>query len=601
MQDMSTAIRIAFISVGALLASCASIVPQPREAVEGHVGTPTPVAEPSSAIPRPVTRAPAPPAPSSTPASETYTVVVNGVPVRELLFALARDAELNVDIHQDIDGEVTMNAIDQTLPQILERLVSQVDLRYTFKDQLLVVEPDLPFLRTYVIDYLSLGRETRNTVSVSTQLSGDEDSGGDSNTSSTVIESEVNHNVWERVVETITAMLDDGPRRNRSQAASVPAVQPTAMPASNDQTQLQQLVSGLSGAPAASAASTSVGAQTQQQGAQNVIPNAEAGLLTVRATERQHAQIQSYLDRVEASLGRQVLIEATVVEVNLNDTYQAGIDWGRLPITAGLAIASGSLPGVGTAASIVGQTQAFVLEYASDRTFTTNGVDVDRTQPVAPSGDLTVAAQLLQTFGDIKVLSSPKVMTLNNQTAVLKVVSNRVYFQIETNSTTTEFGIQQDTNSTPQTAPEGFVMTVTPQVDAQDSVTLNVRPTITQVLQFVDDPVNPGNRVPEFQVREFESILRAQSGQIAVLGGLMEDRIATNDDRIPLLSDLKEIGDLFTNKNNEFRKTELVVFIRPWVIRKPSVLAGDLKDFRRYLPEQLGPAKPATNPAKESL
>lgn len=601
MQDMSKATRIALISVSALLASCASTVPQPREAVKGHVGTPAPGAEPSSAIPRPVTRAPAPPAPNSAPASETYTVVVNGVPVRELLFALARDAELNVDIHQDIAGDVTMNAIEQTLPQILERLVSQVDLRYTFKDQLLVVEPDLPFLRTYVIDYLSLGRETRNTVSVSTQLSGADNSGGDNNTSSTVIESEVNHNVWERVVETIDAMLDEGPKRERSQAASAPAIQPTSTPTSGEQTPLQQLVSGLSGNPAAAAAPANTRDQGAEQGSQNVIPNAEAGLLTVRATERQHAQIQSYLDRVEASLGRQVLIEATVVEVNLNDTYQAGIDWGRLPITAGLAIASGSLPGVGTTAALVGQTQAFVLEYASDRTFTQTGVDVDRTQPVAPSGDLTVAAQLLQTFGDIKVLSSPKVMTLNNQTAVLKVVSNRVYFQIETNSTTTEFGIQQDTNSTPQTAPEGFVMTVTPQVDAQDSVTLNVRPTITQVLQFVDDPVNPGNRVPEFQVREFESILRAQSGQIAVLGGLMEDRIATNDDRIPLLSDLQEIGDLFTNKNNEFRKTELVVFIRPWVIRKPSVLAGDLKDFRRYLPEHLGPAKPATNPAKESF
>ena len=203
---------LAICALPVVLFGCAKLVPEPRE-VTGHVDQPSAAAA-SSPIPRPVTRLPSPPPPSVEPPSETYTVVVNGVPVRELLFALARDAAINVDIHPDIEGNVTLNAIDQSLPQILERLTRQVDLRYELNDNLLVISPDEPFIRTYVVDYVNTARETTNTVNVSTQVattSGGGDSGGEGdNNSTTSITGTSSHAIWETLVATVSAIVQIG-------------------------------------------------------------------------------------------------------------------------------------------------------------------------------------------------------------------------------------------------------------------------------------------------------------------------------------------------------------------------------------------------------
>ncbi|NKC16857.1 MAG: pilus (MSHA type) biogenesis protein MshL [Gammaproteobacteria bacterium] len=531
------------LTAAALTSACESIVPEPRPAVTGHVSVPAPAVARSGAIPSPVTRLPAPPRPVPAPAAEIYTVVVNGVPVRELLFALARDAAINVDIHPDLQGAVTLNAIDQSLPQILERLSRQVNLRYEFDGNLLVITRDQPFLRTYTIDYVNLARETIGSVSVSTQIA--TTSGGASvaaasgdNNSSTAIESTASHAVWERLVAAVNAMIVS------NQAA-----------------------------PGGSA----------------VLANPEAGLLSVRANAREHREIQAYLDRVAASLKRQVLIEATVVEVTLRDNFQAGINWSKVAQKAGVTLTQ----------SIIGGTVAnapfFLLQYTDATANSSHSTT-----------DLTVTARLLKEFGDVRVLSSPRIMTLNNQTAVLKVVDNRVYFTAEVSTQTDANGnVVTNIETTPQTVPVGFVMTVTPQITSTDAVTLNVRPTISRILQFVNDP-NPNltvgiNRVPEIQVREFESVLQTQSGQIAVLGGLMQDSRNKDTDGIPLLSELNELGDLFKFRNNAFTKSELVIFVRPWVIRKPSVLAGDLGSYKRNLPENLGTVAPQLSPQGKRL
>ena len=122
------------------------------------------------------------PEPSPVEPFERYTVVVNEVPVKELLFALARDAKVNVDIHPDIHGVVTINAVEQTLPQILKRISNQVDMRYEYEGDNLIISQDTPFLRTYKVDYVNLSRETTSTSTVSTQISatsgGDAESGG---------------------------------------------------------------------------------------------------------------------------------------------------------------------------------------------------------------------------------------------------------------------------------------------------------------------------------------------------------------------------------------------------------------------------------------
>ncbi|PPC80976.1 MAG: hypothetical protein CTY38_09905 [Methylotenera sp.] len=202
---------------------------------------------------------------------------------------------------------------------------------------------------------------------------------------------------------------------------------------------------------------------------------------------------------------------------------------------------------------------------------------------------MAASINLLQQFGDTKVLSSPKLMVLNNQTAVLKVVRNFVYFTIQSQiSQATVAGGQnlQATTATPQTVPIGVVMSVTPQISERSSVNLNVRPTISRLFQEKDDPTNSANKIPEIDVREMESMLQITSGETAVLGGLMQDEIEKNSDRVPGLSKLPGVGKAFTGRNDRNRKTELVVFLRPTVITNASLESDELASYKQYLPSQ---------------
>ena len=252
-----------------------------------------------------------------------------------------------------------------------------------------------------------------------------------------------------------------------------------------------------------------------------MIPNPEAGILLVRTTTRRHREVQAYLDDVLASARRQVLVEATIVEVELSDRFQAGVDWERLAGNSGIGASQSLL------ADNLAAPPFFLLSYRS--------------------GSLGLTVRLLEEFGKVQVLSSPKLVVLNNQTAVLKAMRNIVYFEVnvETASgTDTAPGIARIDTDT-RTAPEGIMLAVTPHVSHADEIVLNVRPTITRVNRFVNDPqpelaaAGVTNPVPELLVREMESVLRLNSGQTAILGGLMQDSHRGDTNRVPGLSEVE--------------------------------------------------------------
>jgi general secretion pathway protein D len=214
-------------------------------------------------------------------------------------------------------------------------------------------------------------------------------------------------------------------------------------------------------------------------------------------------------------------------------------------------------------------------------------------------GDITATIRLLEQFGNVKVLSSPKLMVLNNQTAILKVVDNVVYFTMKVEYNETDTRTRQSYTTTINTVPVGLVMNVTPQISDNDMVTLNVRPTISRILRYTPDP-NPTlaqggteNLIPEIQVREIESVLRVNNGNVAIIGGLMEDTTTQNKTGVPLLSDLPWVGDLFSYRDDQYSKTELVIFLRPVVVKDASI-QGDLKEYQPYLPSQQPPRNPPT-------
>ena len=537
-------IKTLLVAMIVFLSSCAEIEPKPFEKSEGHI-VPDETSIPDTNIPELVEQVPVLPEPKAAEQLERYTVVVNEVPVKELLFALARDAKINVDIHSGIEGNVTINAVEQTLPQILNRISRQVEMRYEYEGDNLYILTDDPFLHTYKVDYVNLSRDTTSTSTVSTQIAstsgGDAESTTTGNTSTTDVSTESIHNFWNQLVRNVSAILGQD-------------------------------------VPAASGGDIAV--------TDTVIPNPESGLLTVRATASQHEQIQAFVDQALVSAKRQVLIQTTIVEVTLNDRYRAGIDWTALS-TGAFNIASTTAAGI--PAFIAGTANSsFVIQTNQDANSSIG------TNPQNNADNITATITLLDEFGDTNILSSPQIMALNNQTALLKVVENLVYFEIDAETTSTQGVATTTVDTTAQTVPVGIVMTVTPQIDSSGVVTLVVRPTISRFIRNVPDP-NPNiatgqtNNVPQIAVREMESVLRMTDGQIGVLGGLMTDENRGNDAGLPGVKDQGFFGNLFKTTSKEFTKTELVIFIKPIIINNPSV-DDDLHEYKRYISREYHPS-----------
>jgi general secretion pathway protein D len=192
-------------------------------------------------------------------------------------------------------------------------------------------------------------------------------------------------------------------------------------------------------------------------------------------------------------------------------------------------------------------------------------------------------------------------MAMNNQTALLKVVDNVVYFEVQSSQTVAvNAGTSTSVSTTAKTVSVGVVMGVTPQINEDGRVTLTVRPTVSRVLRFVPDP-NPlleiQNLVPEVQIREMESVLQVGTGQTVVLGGLMEDDVRHSREQIPGADYLGGVGELFRFRDNRNIKRELVIFLKPTIVTNPSLQSDELKFYQRFLPQsQVPPAKPSEPP-----
>lgn len=567
MSNARTRRRALWTAVAAgLLASCAQMTPSPPPPSSGHLNQSSEAAAPAADIPDVVPQTAYLPPPTPAPAGERYTVVVSDVPVRELLFALARDAQMNVDIKGALDGKVTLNAIDQTMTQILDRVARQVDLRYELDGNTILVAPDDPFFRTYEVGYVNLARDTDTTVNIATQVATTGEGGADqaggrggaggaggqnaqgTNSSSTRVNSRATNRFWETLTGNVLSIIGE------SQAG---------------------------------------GERGDRLRSDRLIVNPEAGVLTVKATSHEHELIQGFIDRVLTNARRQVMIEATIVEISLNDEYQAGVDWQIL--------LDDDKAGFGVNQQLLGQITDGVIDNA------VSSFVFGYTDPNANGKLIEATVRLLREFGDTKVLSSPRLMVLNNQTALLKVVEELVYFTVDVTNTDSTLNAQGRTfvETEVHSVPVGLVMAVTPQISANQEVTLTVRPTISQKIGDAVDPgprlvtqLNGGdagditNLVPVIRTREMESVLKLVNGQVGVLGGLMQDELNTGNREVPGLARLPLFGDLFFDANEiATRKTELVIFLRPVVVEEPS-LERDLKEYRQYLgaaPASAGP------------
>jgi general secretion pathway protein D len=529
--------RILIITATSLvLAACA--VPRTVDLSAGHIvdeggDVAEPVAGQSVA---PAKLPPAEPVPERAPEPvETYTVVVKDVPVNDLLFSLARDAGLDLDLQADRSKTVTINAVERPLGEILTRLAEQASLRYRLRGNNLLVQDDAPYWHNYLIDYVNIVRNAESEVGVATQIAttggtvGEESSGGSSgdqngNLSKTTVKNLSNNDFWTSLETGLEAIIKNTRDSSRDLA-----------PGENDP----------------------------------VIINKMSGVVTVYGSQKQQIRIKQYLDSVMANSQRQVLIEMTIVEVELSDNFQAGVDWQRLSDQGGVGN-----NGVTVQSSLLGGDLSippfFSLGY--------NDSDPD-------GSNIAATVKMLQQFGDTKVLSSPKVMALNNQTALLKVVNENVYFTVELDirDATVDIPERRTYTSEIHTVPVGLVLSVTPQVSKTGLVNLNIRPTISRITGFAVDPAprlagaDFDNLIPEIQVREIESLLQVRNGHTIVLGGLMQNERESDKDGIPGLSSIPKVGKLFSYTRDKMVKTELVIFLKPTIITNGSSPTNGVK------------------------
>jgi general secretion pathway protein D len=584
-------------------------------------------------------------APSAPELADTRRVsisVTETTPVRDILIELARRAGVDLEMDPRIAGGVIMTATDRPFIEVIDRISELAELRYKMERNTLRVEIDDPYLEQYRMDVLDVQRNSNSTASSSSdpstvaQALGSAGGGGGSNKSETSVNQSSQSHFWTTIGTNIQEILGSiQSRRSRQQAAIDASFTPqVAAPASAGAAAPPATggaAGGAAGGGGAGGAATALPAQAaaltqnrQQQldamlqedrgntaAAQGPVArqqvqadagaatsrfslNPQAGIITVFATRRQHMAIERYLRDVRAAVNQQVLIEAKIVEITLNDQYRAGIDWNavfgpngdlRFPAT------NDNLT-IGT-----NFTREVVPAELVDPTFTAAWMN---------DGDLSLALQLVRQFGTVRTLSSPRLTALNNQVALLKVAKNQVFFDLQVQLQEAAQVGQRDrltVDSQIKTVPIGMIMSVQPAIDPiSRRISLSLRPSITRVTGYVNDPgvavtvalaqaansATPivSSPIPIVEVREMDSLVTMESGQTVVMGGLMQEDVQNTREGLPGIMDVPLVGKALSQDIKQNRVTELVVFIRATLANAPETISDeDIRLYKTFTPD----------------
>lgn len=511
------------------------------------------------------------------------------VPLRDVLFELAEQADYDLELDPNITGSVIFTARNRPLDEVIDRLSETAGLRYKFINDTLRVENDTPYNKTYKIDYLTSVRSTAGSVQNSIGVVSGEGADTGSNFSST---SSSESNFWGELEVNVAQILGRGTATSLrtstdpqitavEQNPDVAAVSPDGAASNTEggvQVQSPEVTLQVDSIPATTPTDPNAGGQAAAGAtATNFSVNRQAGLITVYGTERQHKQIQEYLMDVRKAVTAQVLIEAKILEVSLNDQFASGIDWRVLHKNMALNFIS---DGAGTALDAVANNISGVdggditANLFGDADLDTNSFVMGYAGP-----DVQGMVSALSAFGTVRALASPRLTVLNNQAAVLNVATNRVWFDVDidfqpgSDNTPAQTTVDTEVNN----VPEGVLVNVQPSINL-DTQTINmaVRPTITRIVNSVNDPgtayaaalsgVDIQSAIPEVNVQEIDSLISVRSGQPVVMGGLLQDRVETNHLGIPVLGELPMFGNLFKDKVDNIAKTELVILLKATIV-----------------------------------
>jgi len=452
----------------------------------------------------------------SSGAGPRFDVAVNDMPARDFFLSLMQSAGQNLLVHPEVTGNITFSLSNVNLEEVLAAVRDSYGYDYRRTSYGYQIQPNQAITRTYDLNYLNVQRMgTTDTRVSSGQVTSSDNTGvgvggtTTSSTSSTVNASQLvtssNVDFWAEIREVIAMMIGN------------------------------------------------------EEGNQ-VVVNPQAGLLVVRAASADQQAVENFLRQAQRNLQRQVILETKILEVNLSDGFQAGINWSFLQGQKGI-----SLGGFATTAGGV-NIPNIPLE-GPDGIGGVFGATFD-------FGNFEGVVQLLETQGDVRVLSSPRISTLNNQKAVIKVGTDE-FFVTDVSTTTTSLAggtTAPDLDITLTPFFSGISLDVTPQIDENDQITLHVRPTVSRV-QDQNKSIQLGSADNVFNLplalsttRQSDSIVRARSGQVVVIGGLLENRNSNDDSNVPWLSKLPFAGALFQQQRKSLEQTELVILMRPQVV-----------------------------------
>lgn len=518
-----TPFRIALLAAAISLATgCASVQSPAPERATGAVerlgadaaGSPAPRSEP---LPEALARLLAGPPEERAPAITNdvrFDVAADGVPVREFFHGLVEGTPWNVLVHPELVGTVTLSLRDVTVPEVMALLRDGHDLHSRREGRTFVVLPARLESRLFRLDYLDLDR----TGSTGTRISAGE---------------LANANGGRGGAAGGAAGLGGG-AGGASSGSTLRTASRSAL-----WEDLESLVSGL--------------IESEQEIGASVVTSPDAGALVVRATPATLERIDAFVQQLDATLNRQVILEARILEVSLDDSLTAGIDW---------SFVGNDAPRAGDRALLGALTQGGALAPEAQDVFT-----LSLSRPDA--FEATISA--LETQGDVQVLSAPRISTLNNQKALIKVGTD-AFFQTNVQLQNQVFQGGVLTQVQPEFSPffSGIALDVTPNISADGWITLHVQPSVTTV-EEVPRSLDSGGTPVTFslassEVRQSDSIVRARDGELVVIGGLMQERELQRDARIPLLGRLPLLGWLGTNTQRETRNVELVILLRPRIV-----------------------------------